>query len=59
LQNALCGACGELRIWLGALAEVERWVLGWGAAAEVLEPPELRERMHAAAAALEATYRVC
>lgn len=31
----------ELVLRLGALAEVERWVLGWGAAAEVIEPKEL------------------
>ncbi len=47
----------ELRLRLGALAEVERWVLGWGAAAEVLEPAELRKRMAKVVATLAATYR--
>lgn len=32
----------ELQLRLGALTEVEQWVLGWGAAAEVLAPAELR-----------------
>jgi predicted DNA-binding transcriptional regulator YafY len=30
---------------VGHLREVERWALSWGADCEVLEPPELRERM--------------
>lgn len=46
----------ELTLRLGALAEVERWVLGWGAAAEVLAPQELRERMRRTAGALGALY---
>jgi predicted DNA-binding transcriptional regulator YafY len=42
--------------WRGRVAgvlEIRAWILGWGAAAEVLEPPELREwaaHQHAAAA---------
>jgi proteasome accessory factor B len=48
----------ELRINLGALAEVERWVLGWGAAAEVLEPKELRQRIHRTAVSLASIYRL-
>ena len=47
----------ELRMRLGALAEVERWILGWGAAAEVVAPAQLRDQMHRAAAALTAIYR--
>ncbi len=35
----------ELTLRLGALAEVEGWVLGWGEEAEVLHPPELRKRL--------------
>ena len=35
----------ELELRLGALPEIERWVLSWGAHARVMEPPELRERM--------------
>lgn len=35
----------ELQLRLGALEEVEQWVLGWGAAAEVIGPPELRAKL--------------
>jgi proteasome accessory factor B len=31
----------ELRLKLSSLAEIQRWVLGWGGSAQVLEPPEL------------------
>lgn len=34
-----------LTLRLGALPEVERWILGWGAEAEVLQPGELRTRV--------------
>lgn len=47
----------ELRLKLGALPEVERWVLGWGVAAEVVGPPELRQRIAATAERLMAQYR--
>jgi proteasome accessory factor B len=46
----------ELRLRLGALAEIERWVLGWGAAAEVVAPAELRARVRATVQALASTY---
>lgn len=46
----------ELSLRLGALGEVERWVLGWGAAAEVLAPPELRASVAAAARAVAKRY---
>ncbi len=52
----LPGAAVEVRMKLGALAEVERWVLGWGAAAEVIAPPELRDRVHSAATGIAALY---
>lgn len=52
----LPGSCVELRLRLGALAEIERWVLGWGASAEVVEPRELRERVREAAAKTVAVY---
>jgi proteasome accessory factor B len=42
----------ELTMVLGALAEVERWVMGWGVEAEVIEPPELRERVRQIALAI-------
>lgn len=47
----------ELRMRLGALAEAERWVLGWGAAAEVIGPRELRDRVAASAQAIAGRYR--
>jgi proteasome accessory factor B len=31
----------ELRLRLGSLQEIHRWILGWGGAVEVLEPREL------------------
>jgi proteasome accessory factor B len=46
----------ELTLRLGALAEVERWVLGWGAAAEVLQPIELRNRIAGAVESMAAVY---
>ena len=46
----------ELRMELGSLEEIERWVLGWGGDAVVLEPDELRERVAAQAAAIAARY---
>jgi len=46
----------ELTLRLGALAEVEGWVLGWGADAEVVQPAELRRRLAATASRLAAVY---
>ncbi|MEY4941509.1 MAG: hypothetical protein RIQ93_3244, partial [Verrucomicrobiota bacterium] len=46
----------EVRLRLGALREVEQWVLGWGAAAEVIAPPELRAAIRKTVAALGRTY---
>ncbi|PTX91322.1 WYL domain-containing protein [Opitutus sp. ER46] len=46
----------ELKLKLGALPEVERWVLGWGAAAEVIGPRELRQRVAETAASIAAKY---
>jgi proteasome accessory factor B len=47
----------ELTLQLGALAEIEAWVLSWGADAEVLQPPEFRARLRATAARLSKVYR--
>jgi predicted DNA-binding transcriptional regulator YafY len=41
---------------VAGLAEVERWLLGFAAAAEVLEPPELRRSVAAKTAAAGAAY---
>lgn len=46
----------ELRLRLGALPEIERWVLTWGADAEVVQPRELRQKLRATAAALLERY---
>ncbi len=46
----------ELRLRLGALAEVARWVLGWGDSAEVLGPPELRDHLRAKVTRLARIY---
>jgi len=39
----------ELRLKLSSLGEIERWVLGWGGNARVVQPPELAESIAAAA----------
>jgi proteasome accessory factor B len=46
----------ELRLRLGALTEIEQWILGWGATAEVVGPPELREAIRRTASALARRY---
>lgn len=46
----------ELKMRLGALSEIEQWILGWGAAAEVIGPPELRENIRRTVTTLAATY---
>jgi proteasome accessory factor B len=46
----------ELKLRLGALVEVEQWVLGWGAAAEVVGPAELRASVKATVARLGKMY---
>ncbi|HVU24820.1 MAG TPA: WYL domain-containing transcriptional regulator [Opitutus sp.] len=55
-MRELPGGALELALRLGALTEIEQWVLGWGAAAEVLAPPELRASIRRTAAALATTY---
>jgi predicted DNA-binding transcriptional regulator YafY len=39
----------ELRMRLSSLGEVERWILGWGGNAKVLQPPQLVDSVRAAA----------
>ena len=39
----------EVQLKLTSLGEVERWILGWGGHARVIQPPELLERVRAAA----------
>src|SRR3954471_12102456 len=53
----LPGGALELILRLGALPEIERWVLTWGGEAEVVQPKELRERLKATTASLAKLYR--
>jgi proteasome accessory factor B len=46
----------ELSLQLGSLVEIQRWVLGWGGAAKVIAPPELAQRVAAAAQAISAAH---
>jgi proteasome accessory factor B len=46
----------ELRLELGSLEEVERWILSWGKRAQVLEPPELIDRIRATLRTLNQAY---
>jgi predicted DNA-binding transcriptional regulator YafY len=39
----------ELRLKLSSLGEIQRWVLGWGGSAVVVQPPELGESVQQAA----------
>lgn len=55
-MRELPGGALELTLRLGALEEVEQWVLGWGAAAEVIAPRELREKLRRAALELATIY---
>lgn len=52
----LGGGVVELELRLAALEEIERWVLSWGREAEVIGPPELRDRVAASARAMAAVY---
>jgi predicted DNA-binding transcriptional regulator YafY len=47
----------ELRLRLGALPEIERWILTWGTDAEVLQPKELRQRLQKTAESLASLYK--
>ena len=46
----------ELSLTLGNLEEVERWILSWGRHAQVLAPPELKERIANTVSALANSY---
>jgi len=49
----------ELRLKLSSLGEIQRWVLGWGGSATVVEPPELAASVREAAARiLKGPHRV-
>jgi predicted DNA-binding transcriptional regulator YafY len=55
-MRELPGGALELKLRLGALVEVEQWVLGWGAAAEVIGPAEFRASVKATVARLGQMY---
>lgn len=46
-----------LRLTLGALGEVERWILSWGADAEVVGPNELRTKLAHIGQAIATAHR--
>jgi len=41
------GSVVDLRMSLSALEDIARWTMGYGSHAEVIEPPELRDRVAA------------
>jgi proteasome accessory factor B len=55
-MRELPGGTLELTLRLGALVEVEQWILSWGASAEAISPPELRASIRQTATALARTY---
>lgn len=55
-MRELPGGVLELELRLGALEEVEQWILGWGAAAEVIAPSELRAKIKRTVGALATVY---
>jgi proteasome accessory factor B len=55
-MTELPGGGVEVVMHLGALQEVERWALGWGALAEVISPRQLRDRLREISASLAKTY---
>jgi proteasome accessory factor B len=55
LRHAKDGSA-TLELELGALEEIERWVLSWGSHVRVVAPVELRDRIKDQAAALARMY---
>jgi predicted DNA-binding transcriptional regulator YafY len=52
------GKTAELAMRVGLSPDLVQWVLGWGGEAQVVSPPELRNRVARAALAAAAVYRV-
>jgi len=46
-----------LEMKVGLSPDLRQWILGWGAEAEVLDPPDLREELGKAASAVAGVYR--
>ena len=57
VMHELPGGRLELRLRLGALEEVETWILRWGTAAEVIQPLVLRERLRKVSESLHDMYK--
>lgn len=55
-MRELPGGGLEVEMRLGALEEVEQWILGWGAAAEVIGPAKLRANIRKTVEALAGHY---
>jgi proteasome accessory factor B len=55
LKSDARGLVLEMRV--GLSPDLRQWILGWGAEAEVLEPPELRRAVAGLAKAAAAVYR--
>lgn len=47
----------ELRMSLSSLSEVQRWILGWGGDATVLEPADLREQLREIGQRIQQAHR--
>ena len=47
----------EFTLRLDSLEEIQRWILGWGEMAEVVEPRELKDRVRRTAEAVRRLYR--
>jgi predicted DNA-binding transcriptional regulator YafY len=52
----LPGGGVELELDVAGIVEIRPWILGWGDAVEVLEPPELRDVVAAAVTRAAARY---
>jgi predicted DNA-binding transcriptional regulator YafY len=46
----------ELAVTVAGIVEIQPWILSWGGAAEVLEPPELRAAVAASLARAATRY---
>ncbi len=47
----------DIEYLVGDVDELVRWVLGWGAQAEILHPPEVRKQLHILASEIAGKYR--
>jgi predicted DNA-binding transcriptional regulator YafY len=54
--NELPGGGLEMTVKVAGIVEIQHWVLSWGGAVEVLEPPELRDAIAASVSRAAARY---